>query len=145
MYAMFDKSFLALRRLVRHFLGIDPGLSMNEDLSPSATKRLVGSELLAKIKASKTCSQGEILRRCGYELFVGRKSVCLWEDFNEQLIKASAQEFSEEFIGISIGDCIVNESGELIIPREFVKDSGLQPGDQLEILLGPSFLVLRAY
>jgi len=109
---------------------------------------LTGSELLAKIKQCEGVSKTEMARACGYIVEKDGKQRIKFAEFYAALLEAK---------GIDLGNgpsdakgrklsyrAKVQFNGKLSVGEGYLRQMGMEPGDEFEINVGRKHITLTA-
>ncbi len=105
------------------------------------SERLVGPELVVKVKDLNHLSKTEIAIACGYYRMVDGDPYPIFNEFYTAIIAAKGL-FSEEFPRKLSYRATVQGNGNLLIGTAYTAVMDLHPGDQFEIKLGKNDITL---
>lgn len=109
---------------------------------------LTGTELLAKVKQCEGINKTEMARACGYTVEKDGKQRVKFAEFYAALLEAKGID-----IGTSTGDgkgrklsyrAKVQFNGKLQIGEGYLRQMGMEPGDEFEINVGRKHITLTA-
>lgn len=109
---------------------------------------LTGSELLAKVKQCEGINKTEMARACGYTVEKDGKQRVKFTEFYAALLNAK---------GVDIGTAGISDkgrklsyrakvqfNGKLQIGEGYLRQMGMEPGDEFEINVGRKYITLTA-
>ncbi len=108
------------------------------------SERLVGSELIDKVKELSHLSKTEIAIACGYYRVVGGEPSPLFFEFYTAVLDSKGTnlgEFPRNSRKLSYR-AIVRGNGHLLIGKAYTAMLDLHPGDEFDIKLGKDFITL---